>query len=313
MPDQSAEPLIRNLLRGNAGSLTLTDFGKLLQVPGMRWAEATAILGELQQRDLQPSAPQWQRHSGRVLAACETDGLWHKALSLLETMAIRRLEVNHIGEMASGWRVKGGAGTAAGRSANFGRLPPGLRKIVVMRLYTAKDRKDAADVAIAAATLRSYGAPKPRDYVVLLSAYGEVHLWESALDVLQEMERMDFAPYIVSYNAALMACEKGGQWCAALALFHDMPKVALPPDKISYTTLIRNVGQQKLWENALHLLANMDEEQTMPDVVVYSAAMTACARARRWWLALKLLAELPSRELFPDEVPGPTKTDPRLG
>ena len=301
---QSLTPVIHYLLQGKAGTLTLRDFQRLMVVTKSNWAEATVLLQELQLRDLQPSVPQWQRDHGWVTMACEKAGQWQKALDLLKKMVTRRLEANHVAQMATAWRLRDGAGEAGRQAASLGQLNPELRKTLVLRLYTAKGRKDARDVATAAETLRSYGAPKPRDYIVLLSAYGEVQLWQSALDILKEMHALQFAPYIVSYNAALMACEKGHQWRAALALYQDMQNLHLPPDQVSFTTLIRNVGEQKLWDCVLQLLAMMDRNHTPPDVVAYSAAMTALGKARKWWLAVGLLAELEAGNLFPDEVPG---------
>ena len=304
IPDQTAEPLVRNLLDGHAGSLTLPDFQRLLSATRGKWALGVMLLQGLRQRDLQPSTYQWQRNYGWMAMACETAGLWSKALDLLENMVARRLEINHIGETASGWRFRGGAGAAGSGQAQLSALKPSLRKLVILRLYTAKGRKDVEDVAVAAATLRRYGAPKPRDYVVLLSAYGAVHLWQSALGVLEEMQSLRFAPYIVSCNAALKACETSGQWSVALALFQSMRIMrTTPPDQISYTTLIRSLGRQKFWNRALQILAEMDCEST-PDVGVYSAAMAACGKARKWWLALGLLAELEAKSLIPDDAPG---------
>ncbi|CAE7559871.1 unnamed protein product [Symbiodinium microadriaticum] len=294
LPDDSTA-LIRNLVSGKAGPLTLPDFQQLFIASRGRWSEAVILLEELRRRDLQPTAFQWQRDYGWVTTALETSGMWQKALELLKGMALSDLELNHVAETASGWRLRGGAGKNARKEATEALLNPRLRKMLILRLYTAKAKKDAEDVEAVATTLRSYGVPKPRDYVVLLSAYGAVSLWPSALGVLEEMQTLQFAPYIVSYNAALKACERGCQWSAALALFHDMPNVMLTPDQISYTALIESLGQQKLWEEALQLLARMDTEGTAPDVVAYSAAMAACAGVRKWWLSLGLLAELEAR------------------
>ncbi|CAE7820828.1 EMB2654 [Symbiodinium sp. CCMP2592] len=301
LPDNSTA-LIRNLVSGKAGPLTLPDFQRLLIASRGRWSEAVMLLQELRRRDLQPSVFQWQRDFGWVTTALEASGMWQKALELLRWMALSDLEVNHVAETASGWRLRDGAGENARKEATKALLNPRLRKMLMLRLYTAKARKDAADVEVVATALRSYGAPKPRDYVVLLSAYGAVHLWQSALGVLKEMQTLQFAPDIVSYNAALKACERGCQWSAALALFYDMPSVMLNPDQISYTALIESLGQQKFWEQALQLLASMDTEGTAPDVVAYSAAMAACAKAQKWWLSLGLLAELEARNLLPDQV-----------
>ena len=43
---------------------------------------------------------------------------------------------------------------------------------------------------------------------------------------------------VISYSAAMSACEKGGQWQRALELLEGMPQRAPKPDVISYTAAI---------------------------------------------------------------------------
>ena len=45
---------------------------------------------------------------------------------------------------------------------------------------------------------------------------------------------------VISYNAAVSACEKGGQWQEALALFEGMSSVQLQPNLISFNALFDN-------------------------------------------------------------------------
>ena len=46
--------------------------------------------------------------------------------------------------------------------------------------------------------------------------------WEEALGLLQEMVHKLLTPNVVSFNAAMSACEKGKQWEGALGLLHEM-------------------------------------------------------------------------------------------
>ena len=45
-------------------------------------------------------------------------------------------------------------------------------------------------------------------------------------------------PNVISYNAAVSACEKGGCWQEALTLFEAMPEAQIQQDVISYSAAI---------------------------------------------------------------------------
>ena len=49
------------------------------------------------------------------------------------------------------------------------------------------------------------------------------------------MSQRALAPNVISYTAAMSACEKGGQWQRALEVLEGMPQRAQKPDVISYT------------------------------------------------------------------------------
>merc|ERR1712151_1120289 len=43
--------------------------------------------------------------------------------------------------------------------------------------------------------------------------------WERALSLLEEMRDMSVTRNVISFSAAISACEKGGQWERALSVF----------------------------------------------------------------------------------------------
>ena len=83
------------------------------------------------------------------------------------------------------------------------------------------------------------------------------HQWRRALDLLSEM-RLRGQPNVVSYSAAISACEKRGK------------------------------GQQ----HAIELTREMRERRITPNVVTFSAAISACGQAGQWANALELFDEL---------------------
>ena len=56
-------------------------------------------------------------------------------------------------------------------------------------------------------------------------------------------------PDLVSLNAALSACEKGGAWPAALGLLRRMlGSQGTGPDVVSYSSALRAVGIAGVWQ-----------------------------------------------------------------
>ena len=79
-----------------------------------------------------------------------------------------------------------------------------------------------------------------------------------ALSLLDEMRVAAVAPNVISYSAAISACEKGGRW-----------------------------------EQAVSLLDEMREAGVLPNVVSFNAAISACEKGGRWERAGVLRAALP--------------------
>ena len=54
--------------------------------------------------------------------------------------------------------------------------------------------------------------------------------WCAALKLLAEMQDQGLVPDVITYNAAISACEKGSQWQQALKLLAEMQGQGLEPD-----------------------------------------------------------------------------------
>ena len=57
--------------------------------------------------------------------------------------------------------------------------------------------------------------------------------------VLAEMRARGIEPNVISYNAAISACEKGSQWERALELLGEMRTRGVEPNVINYNTALR--------------------------------------------------------------------------
>ena len=68
------------------------------------------------------------------------------------------------------------------------------------------------------------------------------------------MRQNQLEPDVISYSAAMSACEKGAQWEQASSLFQADVRSRLEPDVISYNAAISRVRKGEQWEQASALL-----------------------------------------------------------
>ena len=60
------------------------------------------------------------------------------------------------------------------------------------------------------------------------------------------MPEAQINPNVISYNAAISACQKRGEWQQAVSLFRAMPQARITPDVVSYNAVI------SAYEAAIH-------------------------------------------------------------
>ena len=71
--------------------------------------------------------------------------------------------------------------------------------------------------------------------------------WRSASDLLRTShERYGVKPNVITYNAAISACEKGRQWERALELLRDMEGKGVEPDVITYNAVIEGIPESDI-------------------------------------------------------------------
>ena len=59
---------------------------------------------------------------------------------------------------------------------------------------------------------------------------------------------------VISYNAAMSACESGKQWLGSLRLLQELIQHLLAPDSLSCNAAIGACGQGHRWKQALELV-----------------------------------------------------------
>ena len=92
-------------------------------------------------------------------------------------------------------------------------------------------------------------------------------------------------PDIISYGAAVSACEKEGRWEEAVYLLSRLPQVRIAGDVSFYNAVISASEKGSRWQMALQLLPMISVLRLEADVVSYSSAISACQKCDEWRVA----------------------------
>ena len=90
---------------------------------------------------------------------------------------------------------------------------------------------------------------------------------------MEEIKHRGIEPDVITYSAAISACEKGGQWKHALRVLEEMRSSGTKPTVISYSAAISACEKGGQWERALELLEEMKSTGVEPDVISYNGVL----------------------------------------
>merc|ERR1712107_455006 len=77
---------------------------------------------------------------------------------------------------------------------------------------------------------------------------------QQALQLLNQMQHRGLLPDVITYNAAISACEKGQQPQQALQLLDQMQHRGLLPDIITYSVAVNVCAGKEQWNMLLNNL-----------------------------------------------------------
>ncbi|KAH0883387.1 hypothetical protein HID58_059483, partial [Brassica napus] len=167
-------------------------------------------------------------------------------------------------------------------------------------------------------------------FSALISAYGRSGLHNEAITVFDSMKRYGLRPNLVTYNAVIDACGKGGMEFSKVAeFFNEMERNGVQPDRITFNSLLGVCSRGGLWEVARSLfdemanrkieqddaickggqmdlsfdiLAQIRANRITPNIVSYSTVIDGFAKAGRFDEALSLFDEMRYLSIALDRV-----------
>eukprot|EP00434_Breviolum_minutum_P014687 symbB.v1.2.012951.t1/scaffold892.1/size156909/3 len=118
-----------------------------------------------------------------------------------------------------------------------------------------------------------------------------------ALELLLAAEVETLQPSLISFSAAISACERGCIVFGRLNLGHLSSLEAVhsavgKADVICYSAAISACEKGSQWSKALDILHGMPSRHCTPNVISYNAAISACENAEHWEEAINLLESL---------------------
>eukprot|EP00435_Cladocopium_sp_Y103_P007928 s527_g2.t1 len=126
--------------------------------------------------------------------------------------------------------------------------------------------------------------------------------WKQALIFVDTMSKARIRLNVISYNATISACEKGGQWQQALILCETMPKAKVSLDVISHNAAISACEKGGQWQHSLRLFEAMPKARISRNAISYNATMSAFEKGGQWQQALLLCEAMHRADISLDVI-----------
>lgn len=134
-----------------------------------------------------------------------------------------------------------------------------------------------------------------------ITALCRSHEWRRSLSLLDEALAKNASVSVVSFGAALAACDRGSFWQEALRLLSEASPYGL--NAILWNATISACSRARQWEYSCRLLEEMDESQVKPDTISFNSTMRSFtgtgSSTSRWQRGMKLHQELLHKGLHP--------------
>ncbi|WCJ33368.1 Tetratricopeptide repeat (TPR)-like superfamily protein [Euphorbia peplus] len=136
------------------------------------------------------------------------------------------------------------------------------------------------------------------DSIMLITAYGKQGNFNAAEKVLGYMNKMGYAPNVVSHTALMEAYGRGFQYNNAEAIFRRMLSSGPEPSAVTYQIILKifvEGNKFKEAEEVFESLLNEDQPPLKPDQQMFHMMIYMYRKAGNYDKARKLFAVMPER------------------
>lgn len=109
-----------------------------------------------------------------------------------------------------------------------------------------------------------------------ISACENAQKWNQAMALLNELQIQRLEANLIVYNAVLSACEKASQWQQVLFLFREVTE-KLVANVVTYTAVISACERSKHWQHALDFFHHMKVKTVKPNAITCASTLEAIA------------------------------------
>lgn len=147
-------------------------------------------------------------------------------------------------------------------------------------------------------------------YSALISAYAKSGFSAEALGVFESMKALGLRPNIVSYNAAIDACGKGGVDLQLTAgLFREMLHCGVLPDRKTFNSLLAACSRAGHLEDARMMFDEMIRLGIGRDIYTYNTFIDAVCKCGNMDLAVQVMSDMSTGKVRPNVVTYSTLID----
>lgn len=147
-------------------------------------------------------------------------------------------------------------------------------------------------------------------FSALINAYGRNGYSKEAFRLFDSMKVLGLRPNLVTYNAVIDACGKGGvEFNQVLAIFDEMVRNRIPPDRITFNSLLAVCSRNGSWETARDMFNEMVYRGIERDLFTYNTLLDAVCKGGQMDMALEIMSEMSAMNLMPNVVTYSTLID----
>eukprot|EP00439_Symbiodinium_sp_Y106_P048268 s3954_g6.t1 len=282
----------------SALQLTSVSYNSLMSCGGNTWQSAVELLRDAHLRDIEcdtvscntatasakeswtsafallhTAHSQGVRHDAITMGsgadACTLSSCWHDALQLLQTARGKDIRIDVLGCCA----------LAAACEAR------GQWKLALASCRRSDEQGMWTDTALSG---------------VGITACSSANLWEAATKLMfHNMVDWSLEVDVISFGAALHACELGGCWHSSLRIVELMAAVGIRQNVVVLGAAISSCRWASKWRWATRL---QSEARFQPGQVLFNAHMGACASSSQWREALTCCSKAECQSLVPDSI-----------